>query len=50
MFLKINKRKGKIYYTIANSVRDGKRVKTVTLAYLGKIEDMVKLAEIDEKI
>jgi hypothetical protein len=50
MFLKTNKRKGNIYYTIANSVRDGKKVKTVTLAYLGKIEDIAKLAEINEKV
>jgi hypothetical protein len=38
MFIRVNKRKKKIYYYIVESERDGKKVKQKTLLYLGSAE------------
>ncbi len=39
VYLKGNRRKGKTYYSLAQSVRSGDGVRTVTLAYVGLLPD-----------
>ena len=42
MFIRANKRKGRVYYYIVKSIREGNRVQQKVIAYLGTAKTLLK--------